>query len=106
MTDPIFITFMLIEISRNPSDIPRKLVIQRSTGILVWVVFQISRVHSDLLAHTIISDLWPYAQGKLLFCYLTLSQTSPCFYLSQYKSLENTMGKGEIARYEQYPLFQ
>ena len=29
--------------------------------------------------------------------FLTLSQTSPCFYMSGYKSFENTVGKGEIA---------
>ena len=28
---------------------------------------------------------------------LTLSQTSPGFYVSRYKSFENTLGKGEIA---------
>ena len=28
---------------------------------------------------------------------LTLSQTSPGFYMLQYKSFENTTGKGEIA---------
>ena len=40
------------------------------------------------------------------FCeVLTLSKTSPgCTYL-QYKSLENTVGKGEIARNEQFLLF-
>ena len=32
----------------------------------------------------------------------TLSQTSPCL---QYKSYENTMGKGEIAHNEQFFLF-
>ena len=37
---------------------------------------------------------------------LTLSQTSPGFYVSHYKSLENTVGKGEIALYEQFLLFQ
>ena len=37
---------------------------------------------------------------------LTLSQTSPgFFYVSQYKSFENTVGKGEIARNEQFLLF-
>ena len=36
---------------------------------------------------------------------LTLSQTSPGFYVSQYKSFENTEGKGEIARHEQFLLF-
>ena len=34
--------------------------------------------------------------------HLTLSQTSPCL---QYKSFENTVGKGEIARNEQFLLF-
>ena len=36
---------------------------------------------------------------------LNLSQTSPGFYMSQYKSFENTVGKGEIARNEQFLLF-
>ena len=36
-----------------------------------------------------------------LFMLLTLSQTSPGL---QYKSLENTVGKGEIARNEQFLL--
>ena len=30
--------------------------------------------------------------------FLTLSQTSPCFYMSAEQSFENTVGKGEIAR--------
>ena len=39
-------------------------------------------------------------------CISTLSQTSPDFYVSvQYKSFENTVGKGEIARNEQFLLF-
>ena len=36
---------------------------------------------------------------------LTLSQTSPGFYGLKYKSSENTVGKGEIARNEQFLLF-
>ena len=36
---------------------------------------------------------------------LTLSQTSPGFYVSAAQSFENTVGKGEIARYEQFLLF-
>ena len=36
---------------------------------------------------------------------LTLSQTSPSFQCLQYKSFENTVGKGEIARNEQFLLF-
>ena len=36
---------------------------------------------------------------------LTLSQTSPGFMLLQYKPFENTVGKGEIARNEQFLLF-
>ena len=36
---------------------------------------------------------------------LTLSQTSPGFTCLQYKSFENTAGKGEIARNEQFLLF-
>ena len=35
---------------------------------------------------------------------LTLSQTSPGFYVSAIKSFENTVEKGEIARYEQFLL--
>ena len=37
--------------------------------------------------------------------HLTLSQTSPHITYLQYKSLENTVGKGEIARKEQFLLF-
>ena len=42
----------------------------------------------------------------LIQMYLTLSQTSPCFYVSavDYKSFENTVGKEEIARNEQFLL--
>ena len=36
---------------------------------------------------------------------LTLSQTSPDFMCLQYKSFENTVGKGEIAHNEQFLLF-
>ena len=36
---------------------------------------------------------------------LTLSQTSPGFTCLQYKSFENTVGKGEIAHSEQFLLF-
>ena len=36
---------------------------------------------------------------------LALSQTIPGFTCLQHKSLENTVGKGEIARNEQFPLF-
>ena len=36
---------------------------------------------------------------------LTLSRTSPSFYVSAVQSLENTVGKGEIARNEQFLLF-
>ena len=36
---------------------------------------------------------------------LTLSQTSPGFYVSAVKFFENTVAKGEIARYEQFLLF-
>ena len=36
---------------------------------------------------------------------LTLSQTSPGFYVSQYKSFKNTAGKREIARNKQFLLF-
>ena len=36
---------------------------------------------------------------------LTLSQTSPDFKCLRYKSFENTVGKGEIARNEQFLLF-
>ena len=36
---------------------------------------------------------------------LTLSQTCPGFYMSVVRSLENTVGKGEIARNYQFLLF-
>ena len=36
---------------------------------------------------------------------LTFSQTSPGFYLSAVYSFKDTVGKGEIARYEQFLLF-
>ena len=36
---------------------------------------------------------------------LTLSQTSPIFYVSAVQVFENTVGKGEIALNEQYLLF-
>ena len=36
---------------------------------------------------------------------LTLSQTSPGFYVSEIQVFENTVGKGEIARNEQFLLF-
>ena len=36
---------------------------------------------------------------------LTLSQTSPGFYVSVVQVFENTAGKGEIARNEQFLLF-
>ena len=36
---------------------------------------------------------------------LTLSQTSPVFTCLQYKSFENAVGKGEIARNKQFLLF-
>ena len=36
---------------------------------------------------------------------LTLSLTRPGFTCLQYKSFENTVGKGEIARNEQFLLF-
>ena len=39
------------------------------------------------------------------FFNLTLSQTSPGFTCLQYKSFENTVGKEEIARNEQFLLF-
>ena len=38
-------------------------------------------------------------------CKLTLSQTSPGFYVSSVQAFENTVGKGEIARNEQFLLF-
>ena len=37
--------------------------------------------------------------------FLTLSQTSPDFDDLQYRSFENTVGKGEIARNKQFLLF-
>ena len=41
--------------------------------------------------------------GTSLRTLLTLSKTSPSFYMP--KSFENTLGKGEIARNEQFLLF-
>ena len=61
--------------------------------------------------------LWPFSnllvidlhnkgvgRRRVLSC-LTLSQTSPGFSCLQYKSFENTVGKREIARNEQFLLF-
>ena len=36
---------------------------------------------------------------------LTLSQRSPCFYVSAVQIFENTVGLGEIAHYKQFLLF-
>ena len=41
----------------------------------------------------------------VLFYVLTLSQTGPGFYAPAVKVFENTAGKGEIARNEQFLLF-
>ena len=41
----------------------------------------------------------------ILICALTLSKTSPRFYVSAVQVFENTVGKGEIARNEQFLLF-
>ena len=43
--------------------------------------------------------------SALFYLPLTLSQTTPVFTCLQYKSFENTVGKGEIARNEQFLLF-
>ena len=45
------------------------------------------------------------SDSKGLIIVLTLSQTSPGFTCLQSKSFENTAGKGEIARNEQFLLF-
>ena len=55
-------------------------------------------------------SLFTNGQDEILLCsgvkyVLTLSQTSPGFYCLQYKPFENTEGKGEIARNEQFLLF-
>ena len=42
--------------------------------------------------------------GSLNECHILFSQALVFTWL-QYKSFENTMGKGEIARYEQFLLF-
>ena len=49
----------------------------------------------------------PYHKQSLPFKpHLTLSQTSPCFYLSAVQVLEkNTVGKGDITCNEQFHLF-
>ena len=40
--------------------------------------------------------------SNVVLCGLTLSQTSPGFYMSAVQVFENTVGKGEIARNEQF----
>ena len=70
--------------------------------------FSLSDEHLDWLC-TITDN--HFCSSYLFFfflCYMTdftstLSQTSHCL---QYKSFQNTVGKGEIARYEQFLLFQ
>ena len=48
----------------------------------------------------------PVLQTFLMNLQLALSQTSPGFYMSVvYKPFENTLGNGEIARYEQFLIF-
>ena len=50
--------------------------------------------------------MWTHGFTSLTFGKeLTLSETSLVFTCSQYKSFENTVGKGEIARNEQFLLF-
>ena len=48
-----------------------------------------------------------FADDKMNIDKLTLSQTSPSFYVSavRVESFENTVGKGEIARHKQFLLF-
>ena len=48
--------------------------------------------------------VWEWVIAKVCINKLTLSQTSPGFYGLQYKSCENTGGKGEIAHKEQFLL--
>ena len=40
-----------------------------------------------------------------MFALFTLSQTSPCFYVSTVQSFENTVGKKEIACNQQFLTF-
>ena len=46
-----------------------------------------------------------YIESQTLNIHLTLSQTSNGFYVSAVQVFENTVGKGEIARNEQFLLF-
>ena len=48
--------------------------------------------------------MFAYLNFFLNSFFLTLFQTSPGFYCLQYKSFENSVGKGEIARDEQFLL--
>ena len=50
-------------------------------------------------------SIWTSLKFCRLVMGLTLSQTSSGFYLSAHKPIENTSGKGEIARIEQFLLF-
>ena len=42
---------------------------------------------------------------KISYLSLTLSQTNPGFYVSAVRIFRKTVGKGEIAHNEQFPLF-
>ena len=49
--------------------------------------------------------LFPIAISPVTSMFLTLSKTSPAFHMSATEVFENTVGKGEIARNEQFLLF-
>ena len=66
----------------------------------------------------VVSSIFAFAQNVLQWLFvsletlnvvinevLSLSKTSPCFFVSAVGFFENTVGKGEIARNEQFLLF-
>ena len=58
--------------------------------------------HQFLNIQFVVSKRVQFGNVQSFVIWLTLSQTSPGFYCLLYKSFENTVGKGEIARYEQF----
>ena len=80
---------------------------EKKTWLLAISSFS-RHIHNDFRIH--IRDMFEYCYGRpllqaWLLPYLTLSQTSPGFYGRQYKSFENTAGKGETACNKQFLLF-
>ena len=63
------------------------------------ITLPISDLSSANAFNMVTSKILAFGKG------LTLSQTSPFFTCLQYKSFENIVGKGEIARNEQFLLF-